>query len=159
MEMFDIFKKTPKPTTLPADRMLHKETFRVIGIGYHEADIKRLATPRPEYRTSAKKILAEGKAGEKIYHYEYVTKPVDIVPDPKSETRYSSLKVVIAGQVVGYIKEDDILHVTEILQYASIKYLLASVTGGEYKIVRESGSVAKWDDGVKISLSIGYAVK
>ena len=156
MGLFD-FLSSKKEQQPQDESKLVKEDFKVLGAYYHPNEIKRLQTPNPEYKKSAKTLLAEGKVNQRIYRYNYVTKPVTIAVDDGSVYRKGALKVIIAGQHIGYISDQDRDHVKSILDTKSVKYVTASIIGGGHKAVLESGKVLTFDNEVKISLRIAYA--
>ena len=161
MGLFDALKKKKEPEgpkTLPADHTLHKEDFPVVGIVYHEKAVKRLQVAREDYRASAKKNVEDGLAGQKIFRYDYVNKPVDLIPEPDNTRDRNAVMVRIAGEHVGYISTEDNVHVLEILRFGSVKYITARITGGEYKVVSENGDAVKLDGGVRINVRIAYSV-
>lgn len=93
---------------------------------------------------------------EKIPHYTYVDRPVKLEPEPTNMHDKNAIKVIIAGEHVGYISQDENIHVGSILKTSSIKYLIAEFRGGEYKVVSEDGSTVKMDNHIGIALHIGY---
>ena len=157
MAFKDLFKRS-QPTTLPKDSGLYKEDFNVAGVYYHMGSVKKLATADPYWRTSAKKVVEDGKAGQKLFHYSYVNKPVKLIPEPNNAEDKNAVIVQIAGEKVGYISRDDNVHVLEILKKGSIKYITASVRGGEYRVVSLDGTSIKDDEHVHINVRIAYSV-
>ena len=161
MGLFDALKKKREPAgpkTLPADHTLHKEDYTVVGVHYHEAAIKRLQIARDDYRAAAKKNIEAGLAGQRIWRYDYVNKPVDLKLDPSNQFGVDRVMVFIAGEHVGYISEEDDDHVLEILRFGSVKYITARISGGDYKVVSLNGEAIKSDDRVRISVRIAYSV-
>ena len=162
MGLFNIFKtknETPKQVTeaIKTDGKLVKEDFTVVGVQYHKDSLKKLSTANPDWRKGGKTLASEGKVMEKIYHYSYLNKPVKIVPDANGIYDKNALMVLIAGEHVGYIPDDDTTHVKVILSQTSIKYITSSIRGGEYKVVSENGDAVKTEDRVRISVRIAYA--
>ena len=166
MGLFDFLKKEQPQ---PEERKLVKEDFKVVGVHYHPAEIKRLQNANPDWRKGGKTLAEEGKVNKRIYHYSYINKPVKIAVDDGSVYKKGALKVIIAGEFVGYIPDDDTKHVSEILKTKSVKYVTAMIKGGEYKVIGEDGKPIKcfikdddskpfvWEDEIKISLRIAYA--
>ena len=148
----------PAPTTLPDDHTLHKEEYKVIGCSYHKDSFARLQTANPDYRMSRKKLVESGLADTRIFHYTYANKPVDLQLDTTDQFGKDRVMVLIAGQLVGYLTEEDDDHVLEVLQHASVKYITAKVTGGEYRIVCADGKKKKNSDPNDVRLRIGYSV-
>lgn len=157
-----LFKKKspqpPKPVTLPEDHGLHEEDFQVTGTVYHAAAFKRLQKANPAWRDSVKKCLEEGRTGVEIYHYEYIDRPVELIRDRLSEYEPWQVKVMIAGQHVGYLSPEDSVHVFEILRFASVKYITAKIWGGEWKAVMKNGEVFKDTAVMRVSIRIAYSV-
>lgn len=162
MALFDIFRKQKKaagPTTLPDDHTLHKEAYKTIGMTYHQASFARISTANPDWRKSKKAIMESDSVNHPIYHYSYANKPVDLKVDPTDQFGKDRIMVFIAGQHVGYLPEEDSLHVGEILKYCSIKYITAKVTGGDFRVVYNDGVEHKGSDPLNVSIHIGYSVK
>ena len=159
MSIFNLFskKETAPVDEQPTSGKLVKEDYKVAGIHYHLDNIKKLGTATPDWRKSGKTLAAEGKVMERIHHYTYINKPVKIIPDDGSIYEKGALMVFIAGEHVGYIPDSDTKHVTSILNTKSIKYISASIRGGEYKIVSENGEAIKWDAQPVITVRIAYS--
>lgn len=138
------------------ERTLKKEHFIVAGTSYHKTAIQSLAKANPDWRKGGKTLSAEGKVMEKIPHYTYVDRPVKLEPEPTNMHDKNAIKVIIAGEHVGYISQDENIHVGSILKTSSVKYLTAEFRGGEYKVVSEDGSTVKMDNHIGITLHIGY---
>lgn len=153
MGLFDFLKKEQPQE----ERNLVKEDFKVVGAHYHPNEIKRLQNANPDWRKGGKTLAAEGKVMQRIYHYSYINKPVKIEIDDGNIYRKGALKVLIAGEHVGYIPDEHTKHVTEILKTKSVKYVTAYIKGGEYKVVSENGDAVKWEEDIKINLRIAYA--
>ncbi len=161
MALFDMFKKkaaaAPPQEVINTSGKLTKEDFTVVGLQYHEDSIKKLGVANEDWRKSAKTIIAEEKVMQKIYHYTYINKPVKIVSDTGEIYRKGALMVFIAGEHVGYISDEDESHVKAILSQTSVKYITASIRGGEYKVVSLNGDAVKEEDRIRISVRIAYA--
>lgn len=147
----------PKPTTLPDDHTLHKETYTVIGTQYHAQSFSRLRAANPDWREAKKRIMESDLVGSRIYHYSYTVKPVDLKPDPSGQFGKNRIMVFVAGEHIGYLRESDDLHVGEILKYASVKYITAKITGGDYRIVYRDGTEQKNTDPLSVTVRIGYS--
>lgn len=148
-----------KPKTLPEDHSLHKETFKVIGMTYHPESFARIRIANPNWRTSKKKILGSDLVRTVIPHYTYPDRPVELKIDPTNEHGKGRVMVFVAGEHIGYLPEDDSVHVGEILRFCSIKYILAEISGGEYRIVYADGTENKNTNPLKVSVFVGYSVK
>lgn len=150
--------KKKGPVTLPTDHSLHKDDFAVVGMHYHPQSFARLQVANPEWRTAKKKILEAEPSGKVIFHYTYINKPVTLQLDPSNEYGVDRVMVFIAGEHVGYLSEDNDAHAREILQYGSVKYITARITGGEYKRIFADGTEQKDAAPLHVNVRIAYSV-
>lgn len=159
MGLFGFLKKAAVPSlpTVTTGGKLVKEDFPVVGVHYHKTSIKNLQVANEDWRKGAKRLIEEGKASQRIYHYTFINKPVRVEHEANSPHDANAMMVFVAGEHVGYIPMDQASHVRAVIEAADVKYITATVRGGEYKIVSEDASVLKWDDYVKISVRIAYA--
>lgn len=165
MKLFDFFVKLIKITnsssnTLKTEnstpRTLKTEDFYVVGTNYHKNDISKLAVVNKDYQCSAKKLINEGKAMKKIFQYSFINKPIKLIPEPENVHDRNAIKVVIAGEHVGYISSEKCLYVKEILKKNDIKYITAFISGGKYKVVSLNGSTEKFERTITINIRIAY---
>lgn len=129
------------------------EKFVVAGTYYHMAAIQRLAVANPEWRKSGKTLAAEGRAMEEIPHYLYKNSPVELVPEPKNPHDKNAIKVMIAGEHVGYISRDENVHVGSLLQSKRITGVTAEISG-EVKAACNDGTILTSGDHVRIVLTV-----
>ncbi len=159
MGIFDSLKnklRTPEVTTDQQDQTMKTEVFRVAGARYYENNIKKLACANPEWKMKNSQLIDAGKAGQKIFRYNYINKPAKLVPEPKNPHDKNAVAVVIAGKMVGYIGKDDNKHVLDILKHQEIKYISSFIGGGKYKIVSLNGDAVTWDTSLEVSVKIAY---
>ena len=133
------------------DKKYNEEKFYVVGVCYYENNIKKLRVKNELWKS--KDII-----GKKIYKYNYINKPVKLVPDPQNEHDKNAVKVIVAGEVVGFISRNENEHVLSILKNADIKYISSFIGGGEYKIISENGDVASWENENNVTVKIGYVM-
>lgn len=155
MGLFDFLSS--KKEVQKTDNNLIKEDFIVHGTHYHPSEIKRLQNANPDWRKSKNTLLSEGKAMQRIYHYNFINKPVKIAVDNGDIYKKGALMVIIAGEHVGYIPDEDTTHVQSILKKKNVIYITSMISGGEYKVISENGEVVKVDSNVRISLRIAYS--
>ncbi len=163
MALFNLFGKKSPERSSPMYEEIHtggqlvKEDFAVVGVQYHADSLKRIASTTDDWKKGPKKLLAEGKATVRIFRYTYLNKPVRIEPDEKGIYDKNALMVLIAGEHVGYISEHDLSHVKSILATTSVKYITASITGGDSKIISTTGEETKSSARVRTKVRIAYA--
>lgn len=138
------------------DRKLKKEEFIVVGTQYCLDNINKLACANLDWKHNTETIIADGKAGEKIFRYNYIYKPVKLIPEPENTHDKNAVYCMIAGEKVGYISRDYNVHVLDILKSHDVKYISASIRGGQYKIVLTDKTIQKYEDPINIHVRIGY---
>lgn len=131
-------------------RELKKESFEVVGIFYYEENLNKLRVANPDYKKKTFDTI------KRVYKYNYINKPVKLIPEPKNKHDKNAIQVVIAGELVGYISMEDNLHVKKILTKHEVKYISSFISGGEYKTVSPNGTVQKDEKKIHIDISIGY---
>ena len=68
-----------KSASAPTRKLLTYE-FNVAGIDHHMTSLQRLACKNPDYSLTASAVIKAGKAGRPIYQYNYIHKPVKLIP-------------------------------------------------------------------------------
>lgn len=152
MGIFDFLRKKDEATI----RTLKTEEFVVVGTNYYENNIKKLAVLNKDWKSQTTILIKDGKTGAKIFRYDFVNKPVKLIPEPKNKHDKNAVQVTIAGELVGYISRDENIHVKNILSKHEIKYISSFISGGEYKVISENGDICKGDYSIKINVKIGY---
>ena len=138
------------------DHTLVKEDFYVVGTQYYADAIKRLTIKNPDWDLSLEQLIEQGKIAKPIYRYRYKNKPAELVPEPTNKHDKNAVKVVIAGEKVGYISADDNVHVLDLLYHREIKYVSSFFSGGEYKVAASGGDVQMLENHFSIKVRIGY---
>lgn len=160
----DLFEKkptTPSPLRISSkpqtnNRTLKTELFYVVGEHYHKSNIGKLACKNPDWQMTAKQAISKGKAGKRIYRYNYIHKPVKLVPEPDNPHDKNAIFVLIAGEKVGYISSMENEHVKDILSNREVKYISAFIGGGAYKIAEADGTFSRFEDDLSVKVKIGY---
>ena len=145
----------PKPEE-PQPRTLTVEDFFVYGISYYEENIEKLACQNPDWKKHAATIVKEGKTEKRIFRHNYINKPVKLIEDPNSSVDPNTVKVFIAGEIIGYINFGDNIKVKNILSNREIKSISGFIGGGDYKIVHQDGSVDKGYNRLNANIRIKY---
>ena len=138
-------------------RSLVKEDFFVVGTPYYQKNIKLLACTTDEWKLTGKSAIESGLLGKKIFHYTYVNKPVKLVLEPDNPEDKNAIAVYIAGEKVGHISREDNIHVAQILNHKSVKYITSRISGGEYKVVSSDEKFIRVDGSVRITVRIAYS--
>ena len=133
-----------------------KEKFYITGTAYHKSNINKLAVANPDWKSTKAKLAKDGKLDCDIYRYNYVNKPVKLIPEPTNEHDPNAIFVMIAGEKVGYITREDNKKVRYILNECEIEYISAFIGGGEYKYVNNDDVFEKDERPFSISVTISY---
>lgn len=154
---FGLFKKGFfKSSKSNATRTLKEETFHAAGVYYYEDNIKKLAYLNSDWKLRSKEAIQNGKAGKRIFHYNYVNRPIKLQPEPNNENDKNAVAVFIAGELVGYISRSDNIHVKDILQNHDVKSISGFIGGGEYKVFENDGTISKDTIAINVNIRIKY---
>ena len=152
MGIFDLLFKKSENTT----KALKTKDFFVVGTYYHQNEISKLAVANKDYKSKANTLIEQEKTMQRIFQYTFINKPVKLVPEPNNKHDKNAVKVIIAGEHVGYIKREECSQVKNILNNKEIKYISAFISGGKYKIVNNDGSIEKDELDISINIRIAY---
>jgi len=146
-----LFKKSEGTT-----KTLKTKDFFVVGTYYHQKEISKLTVANKDYKSKASTLIEQEKTMQRIFQYTFINKPVKLVPEPNNKHDKNAVKVIIAGEHVGYIKREECSQVKNIIKNKEIKYISAFISGGKYKIVNNDGSVEKDELDISINIRIAY---
>lgn len=109
------------------------EEYRVAGTSYRQEVFERLGLENPDYALTKREILSEGRENEHFDKYYFDPLPVDLEKEPDNPYGDHAVKVLLAGEHVGYIPSESSAHVTELIDENRIYDIDAEVVGGPYK--------------------------
>ena len=138
------------------DSPWQEETFSVVGVDYCMTGIKKLAEANPDWKLPAKALAEQDKLMHKIFRYNFIHKPLELIPEPSNPHDKNALMVQINGQKVGYISREENVHVKKILKQRRILFTSAFISGGEYKVVSQNGDTVKNEQHIRITVKIRY---
>lgn len=97
---------------------------------------------------SKTELIESGMEGQYIYRYDFLSQPVELIDDPDNSYDPKAIKVVVAGQHIGYIKRGSTGRVRNLRKSGRIIKIYAEIGGGSYKYLRynEDGSDYDIDD-------------
>ncbi len=157
MKIIDkLVTKLFKAVSAEPERTLIKEQVNIAGTSYYLSNINKLSVSNKDYRSKPATIISNGDAGKKIYRYTYVNKPVKLEPEPTNPHDKNAIKILIAGELVGYVAASDCRHIKDVLENHDVKYISAFIGGGDYKVVSLNGDVVKWSEHIHVSVRIAY---
>lgn len=112
------------------------ERHKVAGTTYHLDAIMELAEDNPDYDMTQREIIDAGMEEERIYQYTFPDFPVELVDDPDNEQDPNAIKVLVAGQHIGYIKRGSTGRIHKLQRSGRVLGITAEIYGGRYKVVR-----------------------
>ena len=111
------------------------ERHKVAGTSYHLDAIMALAQENPDYDLTKREIIDDDLTDERIYQYNFADGPVELVDDPDNEYDPNAIKVLVAGQHIGYIKRGSTGRVHNLQRAGRVLGVTAEIYGGKYKVV------------------------
>lgn len=111
------------------------ERHKVAGTSYHLDAIMALAQENPDYNLTKREIIDDGLTDERIYQYTFADGPVELVDDPDNEQDPNAIKVLVAGQHIGYIKRGSTGRIHNLQRAGRVLGVTAEIYGGKYKVV------------------------
>lgn len=123
-------------TQAPAGPRATFERHKVAGTTYHLDAIMELAEDNPDYDMTQREIIDAGMEEQRIYQYTFPGSPVELVDDPDNEQDPNAIKVLVAGQHIGYIKRGSTGRIHKLQRSGRVLGVTAEIYGGRYKIVR-----------------------
>lgn len=146
---------SPRSSASNPERKLIKESLRAVGVSYYKKNIDKLACKNPDWAFTKAAIVKEHKENVRIFRYNYINKPVKLIKEPTNPHSKNAIQVIIAGELVGYIAESEVMHVHDILDNHEIKYISAFISGGDYKIL-VGDSLEHESKDLAVTITIGY---
>ena len=119
----------------PAKPRAKFERHKLAGTSYHLDAIMALAQENPDYDLTKREIIDDGLTDERIYQYTFSDGPVELVDDPDNEYDPNAIKVLIAGQHIGYIKRGSTGRIHNLQRAGRVLGVTAEIYGGKYKVV------------------------
>lgn len=128
-------KQADAAAKAPAKPRAKFERHKVAGTSYHLDAIMELAQENPDYDLTKREIIDNGLTDERIYQYTFTDGPVELVDDPDNEYDPNAIKVLVAGQHIGYIKRGSTGRVHNLQRAGRVLGVTAEIYGGKYKVV------------------------
>lgn len=106
---------------------------RVVGLNYRKTNVMKLATENPLYNLNKAAILKQELVDTYIHKYIFADGPTELVQEPDNPHDPNAIKVVVAGQHIGYIKAGSCAHLNKVINEGRIEKILCRISGGPYK--------------------------
>ena len=142
--LLSLFQKSTAPVQVqnkaPAERKNDQpylpnvgKRHRVAGLEYRKANVMKLARDNPLYKLDKAAILTQGLADSYIHKYLFADGPTELVQEPDNPHDSNAIKVVVAGQHIGYIKAGSCAHLNKVINEGRVEKILCRIYGGPYK--------------------------
>ena len=109
------------------------KSHRVTGLDYRKANVMKLARENPLYSLDKAAILKKNMADTYIHKYIFADGPAELVQEPENPHDPNAIKVVVAGQHIGYIKAGSCAHLNKVIAEGRLEKVLCRIYGGPYK--------------------------
>ena len=106
---------------------------RVVGLDHRKANVMKLAKENPTYKLDKSAILKKGLVDTCIHKYIFSDGPAELVQEPDNPHDPNAIKVVVAGQHIGYIKAGSCAHLNKVINDGRVEKILCRIYGGPYK--------------------------
>lgn len=106
---------------------------RIVGLEHRKANVMKLAKENPLYKLDKAAILKQGLTNTCIHKYIFTDGPTELVQEPDNPHDPNAIKVVVAGQHIGYIKAGSCAHLNKVINEGRIEKILCRIYGGPYK--------------------------
>ena len=123
--------RVPQMDIIPVEKV-----YEIRGMSYKEKELMRLASENPDWDLSDSELIKKYWYNVIIYKYTFLTSPVALVPDPKNKNDPNAIKVIVAGQHIGFIPAESTAEVRAILAQKGAHPLLCAISGGEQKSIK-----------------------
>ena len=109
------------------------KSHRVVGLDHRKANVMKLAKENPLYKLDKAAILKQDLAETYIHKYIFADGPAKLVQEPENPHDPNAIKVVVAGQHIGYIKAGSCAHLNKVINEGRLEKVLCRISGGPYK--------------------------
>jgi len=106
---------------------------RIVGLNYRKSNVMKLAVENPLYNLNKAEILKQGFVDSYIHKYIFADGPTELVQEPDNPHDPNAIKVVVAGQHIGYIKAGSCAHLNKVINEGRVEQILCRIYGGPYK--------------------------
>lgn len=106
------------------------KTHRVVGLNYRQENVMKLASENPNYKLTKDQIIKRRLTDTHIHRYLFTNSPVTLEQEPSSPHDPNAIKVIVAGQHIGYIKAGSCAHLNKVINEGRIEQVLCRIYGG-----------------------------
>lgn len=133
-----------------------EQEFSVAGVSRHQAVFRKHGEPNPDYSLSKREFDEYGIFYD-VYQYSFDSVSLSLEPEPENPVDPNAVKVLMEGELIGYIPADSAAHVAWLLNNDRIIDSDFHVVGGplkRYDSIEDTIEKVSLYFGVRISLFI-----
>ena len=108
-----------------------KTSYKVAGISFRRDAVLRLAEENPDWALSKSQMIR--KRLETVYRYQFRIQQAELVPEPDNPEDPKSIKVIMDGEHIGYIKSGNCARILNLMEAGAIVSISGQITGGPWK--------------------------
>ncbi len=151
-DVLGVFRPTgDSGNTTQENKSLTIMEFQAAGSCYYTDNLNKLACSNSDYKKTASSTY-----NGRIYRYNYINKPVKLIPEPKNRYDKNAIMIIIAGELVGYIPADLCQQVKKILSSYDVKYISAFIGGGQFKLISDGKIISRGENELRVNIKIAY---
>lgn len=109
------------------------KSYRIVGLDHRKGNVMKLAKENPLYRLDKAAILKQDLVETYIHKHIFADGPAELVQEPENPHDPNAIKVIVAGQHIGYIKAGSCAHLNKVINEGRVEKILCRIYGGPYK--------------------------
>ena len=161
-------KRKGEAATDPLPKQTEVFTCEVAGLSFHMDNLMSMMIPNYLYSYRKQELIDTCNVDVNIYKQTIEDKQVELLPDPQNPYDPNAIRVLLGGEMIGYIPADSCAHVLDLIQSGRIISIAYTVQGGIYKCVSEdydsikdksTYSMESGEDDYSVTLYIREAMK
>lgn len=119
------------------------KVYEVAGVSYYLDSLKSMMVPNYLYKYKKQELIDICQTDEPIYKETVEDGKLEIVPEPNNAHDPNAIKVLINGNLIGYIPAKDCEHLLEVIKNGNVVSTAYIISGGKYKMVSEDYDFSK----------------
>ena len=114
------------------------KSYIIVGLNYRMDNVMKLAKKNPKYALDKDGILKKGLVDTSIHKYLFINSPAVLEQEPDNPADPKAIKVIVAGQHIGYIKAGSCAHLNKVINEGRVERILCRISGGPVKGLESS---------------------
>ena len=124
--------EAPQPSTPAPGPSGKVENYQLTGVEDHLSAVMAMAKPNPDYKKPVAVLQREGCILQTVFENKWDQREAELAPEPDDP---KTIKVLVAGAVIGQVKAGSCAHIHKLLQAERIERVTCQFGGGEGKML------------------------